>query len=189
MVRLYLDKYIVGITAGSVAAGVQSGIGSVEAGSIFAVLQSAGMAGISAQSTFCLALGGAGIARIIDDTVDDKCVDAYHLQVLKTKFKNIQHFIMEEIDKLDMDSIKAQYHNIRDSLKSKYNNVADKINGIDWNEKKESVKFGYDTVKDKVMDKINEVDWDAKKESVKSMYETGKNKIKDYSRKYVQSKL
>lgn len=50
-----------GIVAGSVAAAVQSSIGSVAAGSTFAVLQSAGMAGISCRLTTG-AIAGTGAA-------------------------------------------------------------------------------------------------------------------------------
>ena len=118
------------------AAGVQSGIGLVESGSTFAVLQSAGMAGISTESSLGLALGGAGIVGIIDGIGDDE-EDMDYIQVLKEKFKNFQHFVVEEIDELDIDSIKAQYHDIIDYMDSV----------IDMDELRDSVKSGYDTVK------------------------------------------
>ena len=53
-----------GIVAGSVAAAVQSSIGSVAAGSTFAVLQSAGMAGISWLTTGAIAGTGAAIGWV-----------------------------------------------------------------------------------------------------------------------------
>ena len=53
-----------GVAAGSVAAAVQSSIGSVAAGSTFAVLQSAGAAGISWLITGAIAGTGAVIGWI-----------------------------------------------------------------------------------------------------------------------------
>lgn len=41
----------VGVAAGSMAAGVQAGIGNVAAGSLFAALQSAGAAGVVSTTT------------------------------------------------------------------------------------------------------------------------------------------
>ena len=53
-----------GVVGGSIAAGVQSGIGSVAAGSTFAVLQSAGAAGISWLTTGAITGTGAVIGWI-----------------------------------------------------------------------------------------------------------------------------
>lgn len=48
-----------GVAVGSIAAGVQAGIGNVAAGSAFAALQSIGAAGV-ATSTVATAAGAAG---------------------------------------------------------------------------------------------------------------------------------
>ncbi|OTA86310.1 hypothetical protein M434DRAFT_399952 [Hypoxylon sp. CO27-5] len=52
-----------GIAAGSVASGIQAGIGNVAAGSVFATLQSAGMAGYGAAIVNgVVQAGGAAVA-------------------------------------------------------------------------------------------------------------------------------
>ena len=48
-----------GIAAGSLAAGVQAGLGNVVVGSTFAALQSAGAAGLAASTTAALGAAGA----------------------------------------------------------------------------------------------------------------------------------
>lgn len=54
-----------GIVAGSVAAGIQSGIGNVAAGSVFATVQSLGMTGVLSTTT---TLGGVfGVGGILHD--------------------------------------------------------------------------------------------------------------------------
>lgn len=58
-----------GIAAGSIAAGIQSGIGNVVAGSAFATLQSAGMSGAlnaigAAAGTVSMAAGAVGLAEL-----------------------------------------------------------------------------------------------------------------------------
>ena len=54
----------IGVTAGSIAAGIQSSLGLVTAGSWFATLTSAGMAGLSAVPTMIFTTGGAIIGAI-----------------------------------------------------------------------------------------------------------------------------
>ena len=49
----------IGVTGGSIAAGIQSYFGLVTAGSWFATLTSAGMAGLSAVPTMIFTAGGA----------------------------------------------------------------------------------------------------------------------------------
>lgn len=62
-----------GIVAGSVAAGIQAAIGSVAAGSAFAVLTSLGMQGIFATSAIVeLILGAGGLAAYISKKFDPK---------------------------------------------------------------------------------------------------------------------
>merc|ERR1712154_614227 len=85
----------IGITAESVAAAVQSGIGDVEADSIFATLQSAGMAGMAATATFGIALMGAGVDEGVIVSMDKKsegCQDDELLDVLKSA----QRFVMDK---------------------------------------------------------------------------------------------
>merc|ERR1711953_889049 len=52
-----------GVAAGSVAAGVQSGIGAVAAGSAFATAQAAGAAGVSVTTSVLSAAGAAVVAN------------------------------------------------------------------------------------------------------------------------------
>ena len=54
----------IGVTAGSIAAGIQSSLGLVTAGSWFATLTSAGMAGLSAVPTMIFTAGGAIIGAM-----------------------------------------------------------------------------------------------------------------------------
>ena len=49
----------IGVTGGSIAAGVQSSLGAVTAGSWFATLTSAGMTGLTAVPTMIFTAGGA----------------------------------------------------------------------------------------------------------------------------------
>ena len=62
-----------GIVAGSVAAGIQSAIGSVSAGSLFAICTSLGMSGVFASSAAVGAiLGAGGLAAYIKGRFDPK---------------------------------------------------------------------------------------------------------------------
>merc|ERR1719474_1743854 len=60
----------IGISAESVAAGIQSSIGDVAADSMFANLQSAGMGGMESTSTLGIALFGSGVVAAVD-RIDD----------------------------------------------------------------------------------------------------------------------
>ena len=120
------------------------------------------MAGLSTKASLGLALGGAGVVRITDNPDTDAS---------NNKIKAIQHNLVEQLDQLYMDSIKAQYDNIT--------NYMDDAIGI--NKLRDSVKSNYNAVKEKIVDRINEIDWNEKKESMSSMYEKGKNKIKDFN--------
>ncbi|XP_037037449.1 interferon alpha-inducible protein 27-like protein 2A [Bradysia coprophila] len=65
----------VGIAAGSVAAVAQAGIGNIVGGSVFAALQSAGVAGLGGFASTVLATGGAAIGAMVakvSDKKDDK---------------------------------------------------------------------------------------------------------------------
>ena len=62
-----------GIVAGSVAAGIQSAIGTVSAGSLFAICTSLGMSGVFASSAAVGAiLGAGGLAAYIKGRFDPK---------------------------------------------------------------------------------------------------------------------
>ncbi|KAL2372399.1 hypothetical protein BDBG_07561 [Blastomyces gilchristii SLH14081] len=54
----------IGPAAGTVATAWQSGIGSVEAGSIFAMCQSAAMGGVVAKAVTAVGAAGAGVAAL-----------------------------------------------------------------------------------------------------------------------------
>nr|XP_021003905.2 interferon alpha-inducible protein 27-like protein 2 [Parasteatoda tepidariorum] len=54
-----------GVAAGSVAAGIQSGIGNVVAGSVFAFLQSIGATGVSAAASTGFAAIGSALGAVI----------------------------------------------------------------------------------------------------------------------------
>ena len=114
------DTITVGITAESVAASVQSSIGDVEAGSIFATLQSAGMAGMASTTTFGIALLGSGVVEgvtVVADGVEDECGSDGMLGVLKS----LQQLVMDKIDSLDISS-----------WKNTGQHIVDKVRDIDW---------------------------------------------------------
>ena len=60
-----------GVVCGSIAAGVQSAIGNVAAGSIFAGLQSVGAAGMSASTQAAIVGAGATIGALFGKTKDE----------------------------------------------------------------------------------------------------------------------
>eukprot|EP01084_Bolivina_argentea_P295534 508825_1 len=91
----------IGITAESIAAGIQSSIGPIEAGSIFAMLQSEGMAGMSATTTLGIALSGAGKVAIIDELLQDECDN----NIMEETLRSVQHYVMNQIDELDIESL------------------------------------------------------------------------------------
>jgi len=55
----------IGVTGGSIAAGIQSSLGAVTAGSWFATLTSAGMTGLSAVPTMIFTAGGAIVGAML----------------------------------------------------------------------------------------------------------------------------
>ncbi|EQL34737.1 hypothetical protein BDFG_03442 [Blastomyces dermatitidis ATCC 26199] len=65
----------IGPAAGTVATAWQSGIGSVEAGSIFAMCQSAAMGGVVAKAVTAVGAAGAGVAALpaVSKTVGAVC--------------------------------------------------------------------------------------------------------------------
>eukprot|EP01083_Nonionella_stella_P055053 145303_1 len=161
----------IGITAGSAAAAIQSEIGLVEAGSTFAILQSAGMAGMSTETLLGVALRGAGVVSGIAGLVEDECHDTDHVHLIQHKLEDIKYFVIKNIDKIDIQSLKecivsyvndadveADIDTFWDSVQSNYNivynDVPKQMRKIDWNKQKDKVTGIYEKVKHKIMDGI-----------------------------------
>eukprot|EP01083_Nonionella_stella_P055054 145305_1 len=162
----------IGITAGSAAAAIQSEIGLVEAGSTFAILQSAGMAGMSTETLLGVALRGAGVVSGIAGLVEDECHDTDHVHLIQHKLEDIKYFVIKNIDKIDIQSLKecivsyvndadveADIDTFWDSVQSNYNivynDVPKQMRKIDWNKQKDKVTGIYEKVKHKIVDGID----------------------------------
>jgi len=97
----FLGFEAIGITAESVAAGVQSSIGDVAAGSIFANLQKAGMGGMSTTATFGIALFGSGVVAASDAVADG---ESNHFDIAG-ELRYVQQSVMDEVRSWDIHSV------------------------------------------------------------------------------------
>jgi len=167
----------VGITAGSVAAGIQSEIGLVEAGSAFAIMQSAGMAGVSTETSLALALGGTGVVAAISSASQDECGNAQYMELLKDKFETVQQFVIEQMYnhqyEADLSAIKQQVEDYMTRVNTE--NVREDTGDL-W----QSVTSNYDKTKDYVKDKVGET-----REQVTSHYATGKEQVLSAAKAYL----
>ena len=106
-----------GIVAGSAAAGIQAGIGSVVAGSAFAVCTSLGMTGVFATSAAVGAMIGAGglalyiknkfdpktDAELIDKVINNKDNPDIIIKLIEIRFPNQRNEIKTEYEKIDLN--------------------------------------------------------------------------------------
>ena len=109
-----------GIVAGSVAAGIQASIGSVVAGSAFAVCTSLGMTGVFATSAAVGAILGAGglaayfknkfnaknDAILIDKVINKNDNPFIIIKLIELRFPNQRNEIKTEYEKLDNNNKK-----------------------------------------------------------------------------------